>query len=155
MAGDIIQTAADVSGGNYSADEVLKWLANIVRALREQTSVECGKIGSFSTTEERGTVEINPATKNPIPAYGRKTLNFSPSDELTTAIRHDVVTDETLRPFDCDDGIGTCFGRALATILIMEKRASLGNFGTWSIGQKPNLDRFIKFRPKSAINRML
>jgi len=155
MAGDIVQTAADVSGGNYSADEVLKWLANIVRALRDQDSVSCGKAGHFSTTEEQGTVEINPATKNPIRAYARKTLNFSPSDELRLAVSHDVVSDEMLRPFDCDDGIGTCFGRALATILIMEKRASIGNFGTWSIGQKPNMDRFIKFRPKSAINRML
>ena len=155
MAGDVVQTAAEYSGGQFDSDAVLKWLANIVRTLRTESEVPCGHAGTFSSTEEKGTVEINPLTKHPVPGYARKTLAFEPSEQLNAVIGRDVVTEEILHAFDSADPISSCFGRALATILITDKRAAIGNFGSWSIGQKPNMQQFIRFRPKAAINRML
>jgi nucleoid DNA-binding protein len=155
MTGDVIQTASELSGGKVDTDSVLKWLAEIVKSLRETKTVACGAVGDFVVTENLGTVEINPATKNPVPNYSRRILDFDPSDQLKAIVASDIISEEDLAALDSDDPVASCFGRALATILTAEKRATIGNFGTWTVTQRPDMQRFILFRPRPAINRML
>lgn len=155
MAGDVVQRAVEIGGGTFDADAVLVWLANIVRSLRNSDSAECGKAGTFHSTEESGTVEINPATRIPVSGYSRKALSFTASGPLTAIVQESALTDQHLAALAEDDPIGTAFAHALATELVLSRRAAIGNFGVWTIGQKPTMERFVRFRPRPAINRML
>ncbi len=155
MAGDVVQRAVTLGNGAFDADAVLVWLANIIRSLRGAESAKCGMAGSFHSSEEAGTVEINPATRLPVSGYSRKALSFSASDALNLVIQDSALTDERLQALEADESIATAFSQALATELVLSRRAAIGNFGVWTIGQKPNLERFVRFRPRPAINRML
>lgn len=155
MAGDVVQRAVEFGGGAFNADRVLAWLANIVRSLRTEASAACGSAGEFSTGETVGTVEINPHTRTPIGNYSSRTLVFNSSPALEAVLHHNALTDELLQGLAHDDPVAQAFGRALATELVLSRRAAIGNFGVWTIGQKPDLERFIRFRPRPVINRML
>jgi nucleoid DNA-binding protein len=155
MAGDVIRTASELSQGSLAPDELLKWLAEIVKQLRELESVACGGAGEFIATENKGTVEINPATKHPVPNYSRRVLGFVASDQLKAIVASDIVTEELLSTLDGEHTAANYFSRALATILATEKRALIGNFGAWTVTQRPDMQRFILFRSRPAINRML
>ncbi len=66
MAGDVVFMAAKYGSGQFDTDAVLAWLADIVRALKNEEKVPCGMVGSFSVSENAGTIEINPLTKQPV-----------------------------------------------------------------------------------------
>ncbi len=155
MAGDVVRRAVEISGGSVSADEVLRWLADIVRDLRNVTEAHCGNAGLFTVTDQSGTVEINPTSRLPVGGYSNKSLSFSASAALNSVLTHNALTDDTLAALDHEHPIAAAFGKALATELVLTRRASIGNFGVWTIGQKPDLQRFVRFRPRPAINQML
>lgn len=155
MTGDVVATAVDVGGGAFDADAVLRWLADCVRALRSAAVAPCGAAGRFTVESDAGTVEIHPLTKVPMAGYSRRVLGFEASAALEAVIGRDLPTEDLLAPMEAGDPIATAFGRALVIELVTGKRAAIGNFGTWTIGQKPSLERFVRFRPSPAINRML
>ncbi len=155
MSNDLVRRAVEISGGAHDADAMLQWLANIIRSLRDSSEAVCGHAGSFIVTEESGTVEINPSTRMPVGGYSNKALSFRASDALNGVLEHNALTDELLTALEHENAIASAFGKALATELVLNRRAAIGNFGVWTIGQKPNLERFVRFRPRPAINRML
>ena len=155
MRGDVVQTAVKLSNGKFATDDVLKWLAELVRTLRTSQTVNCGACGTFSTTSEPMTTEINVSTLSPASNLSNRQLDFRPSEALMVTIQSGLTDESVLTGLDTDDPIASCFGRALAMELTMNKKASLGNFGTWSLGQKPNLEPFVRFRSHAAINRMV
>ncbi len=155
MSSDLVRRAVELSGGEHDADAILQWLANIVRTLRDAPRADCGSAGQFLVTEVAGTVEINPSTRLPVGGYSNKALAFDASESLNGVLEHNALTDELLAALDHSDPIASVFAKALAAELVLNRRAAIGNFGVWTIGQKPNLQRFIRFRPRPAINRML
>jgi hypothetical protein len=70
-------------------------------------------------------------------------------------LAHHALTEDVLKGLEDDDEISQAFARALAEALVHHGRAAIGNFGVWTVGQKPNLQRFIRFRSRPAINQML
>ena len=155
MAGDVVQGAVELGEGAFDADAVLSWLADLVRALRAGARAGCGGAGTFTTVNTAATVEIHPLTKAPVAGYSRRSLAFEASPALNALLDRDQVTQDLLDGVATDSPVATAFSQALLIALVVGKRASIGNFGTWSIGQKPTLERFIRFRPNPAINRML
>lgn len=155
MAGDVVERAVELGEGAFDADAVLGWLAELVRALRTGSSATCGAAGAFVAANVAGTVEIHPLTRAPVPGYSRRSLAFEASPALSALIGRDQVTQDLLEPLEAESPVATAFGRALLIELVLNRRAAIGNFGVWSIGQKPTMERFIRFRPNPAINRML
>ena len=154
MKGDVVRSAVEIGGGKFAADDVLRWLADVVRMLRTEDRVQCGRAGEFTKTEESGTVEINPTNRLPR-GYSRKILGFKASEALTTVVQRSALLDDLLAALRTDNPVETAFCHALAGELVQSGRATIGNFGTWSVGQKPTLERFVRFRPRPEINRML
>ena len=156
MSGDVVKRCVELGGGHIESDGVLDWLAKIVRSLRTEPSAACGNAGVFTAVEQQmGTVEINPISKLPVGAAQRRSLHFEASETLSRILAEQVLTDELIGQLECSDPIPSAFGKALAQELILSRRAIIGNFGVWSVGQKPNLQRFVRFRPRPAINQML
>lgn len=156
MAGDVVLRAVEIGGGKFDSDSVLKWLADIVRTLRTTPTAACGAAGHFYTTEETGTVEINPTSRLPSAGLQRRALGFTASDAINAVVTVNAITDEGLKLLVvANDDIATAFSQALAAELILGRRAAIGNFGVWTIGHKPNLTRFVRFRPRPEINHML
>jgi hypothetical protein len=155
MSGDVVRKAVEISGGTVAADEVLRWLADIVRSLRTSPTAACGAAGRFFAGEEAGTVEINPASRLPQAGYSSKSLVFESSPALDNAIALKALTEEGLAALASENPVADCFAKALATELVLRRRAAIGNFGIWTIGQMPDLRHFVRFRSKAAINQML
>lgn len=155
MRGDVVQTAVKLGNGKFVTDDVLKWLAALVRELRNSETVPCGGCGFFSTTSEPMTTEINVSTLKPASNLSNRQLDFRPSEAFMSVIKSGLADESVLTQLDTDDLIASSFSRALAMELSMNKKATLGNFGTWSLGQKPSLEPFVRFRSHSAINRMV
>lgn len=156
MSGDVVKRCVEIGAGQFAADTALEWLADIVRSLRTEPFAACGNAGTFTAQEEQmGTVEINPVSKLPVGASQRRNLHFTASDALTRILMQSALTDDLVALLENDDPIASAFGKALAQELVLNRRASIGNFGVWSVGQKPNLQRFVRFRPRPAINQML
>lgn len=149
--GDLIRTAVALSPGT-STEALLEWLGQRVWALRSAREVACGNAGVFVTTADRGTVEIRPLT-SAAPAVTRRQLDFRPSAALDAAVVD--ASPERLAALDSQDALATAFSRALALELAASGRAQIGNFGTWSLGKKPTLETFVRFRPHPAINQRL
>ena len=155
MRGDVVQTAVKLGSGQFSVDDLLKWLADLIRELRDSETVTCGACGTFSTIAEPMTTEINVSKLAPAGNLSNRSLDFRASDGLMAVLNTSLTDEEVLSQLDTDDPIASCFGRALAIELTMNKRAILGNFGTWSLGQKPTMEPFVRFRSHAAIDRMV
>jgi len=154
MAGDVVKRAVALGNGSFGSDAVLNWLADLIRALRTQPQVACGGAGVFLTTEQANTVEINPKAHFPA-ARKRLALAFDGSRALHAAIDREQLEQAHLDRLASENPIATAFAQALATELVLNRRAAIGNFGVWTIGQKPDLTRFVRFRPRPQINHML
>ena len=155
MRGDVVQTAVKLGNGQFTTDDLLKWLADLIRELRNSETGSCGACGAFSTTAAPMTTEINVSKLAPAVNMSNRSLDFRASDALMAVLKTSLTDEEILSQLDTDEPISTCFGRALAIELTMNKRALLGNFGTWSLGQKPTLEPFVRFRSHAAIDRMV
>ena len=154
MNGDVVKRTVALGDGQFEIEEVLRWMAGVVRKLREGPTAECGKCGHFRFSQEAVTVEISTAARTQA-AKPRKTLDFVASDALLGAIERGVATDGALDGLKSDDVTASCFARALAMELILNKRAAIGNFGNWSVGQMPTLELFVRFRPHAAVSRLI
>ena len=136
--GDLIRTAVALVQGS-APDVFLEWLSARVWALRASREVPCGAAGAFTTTADRGTVEIRPGALAPLKA-SRRQLDFRASTALEAAVAES--SPERLAALDTDDPLASAL-------------AQIGNFGAWSIGKKPTLETFVRFRSNPAINQRL
>lgn len=93
----------------------------------------------------------------------RRQLDFVASPALERFLSEPTVTDGLPAPGDeapphaflLDIGTGAdsfelTFSRALALELRVHGRASIGNFGIWTLGRKPTMDVYVRFRAHVA-----
>ncbi|MBT9559773.1 MAG: hypothetical protein IV100_27335 [Myxococcales bacterium] len=144
-------------------DGLLEWLGNVLRRLRGAAAVSCGPAGHFELGAARGTQEIRPGRGSTMAVVARRQLDFVASPALERFLSEAPTEGGLPEPGDVasphafllDIGTGTdslelAFSRALALELRVHGRATIGNFGVWTLGRKPTLDVYVRFRAHVA-----